>query len=130
MSHEADDELFAAYQKPLARITELAAETSTEDWDGEGGQPIDARQWDHVRSIVSRGVRGVLGVPAPFVSACGDGTAHLQWTTTLGDRGVLEVGRQGYWWSFVPMSDRDGDDEIVWLRTPDDALEKIHALFG
>lgn len=127
--HNLVNDVLTSERKALDKIAELAAETATANWDGEGGQPIDARQWDDARSIVSLAVRELLGVPAPFVSACGDGTAHLQWTTRRGNRGVIEIGKQGYWWSFVPMSDGDGEDEIVQLRSPDEAFQKIRSIF-
>ena len=121
-------EVFGAETRALARIAELAAETSVASWDGERGQPVQARQWDDARNLVSRALREMLGIPAPFLSACGDGTAHLQWTTSRGDRGVIEIGKDTYWWSLLSMSGRG--DELVQLRSPDDAFGKIRGLFG
>lgn len=124
------NEILPAEQKALARISELALETSVANWDGEAGQPIGARQWEDARSCVSRALRELRGIPAPFVSACGDGTAHLQWTTPRGNRGVIEIGREGYMWSFLAMSSEDGEDALVDLQSTDEAFGRIRALFG
>jgi hypothetical protein len=114
----------------MGKIDELAAQTAARDWDGEQGEAVDKRQWDDVRRIASKAAQELLGVPAPFISACGDGSAHLQWTTARGNRGVIEIGSRSYSWSFVPMSDDDGEDEVIELRSPDEALAKVKALFG
>jgi len=110
------------------RIDQLARDTSVEGWDDEGGHVVTAAQWQNARRIASRIMLEMIGVPAPFVSACGDGTAHLQWTTPSGDRGVIEIGQDRYWWSFLSSSG-DGD-EFVELCLPDEAFGKIRALFG
>lgn len=127
---EVVNEVLTSERKTLSKIAALASDTSTDNWDGEGGRPVDGRQWDDARNVVSRAARELLGIPPPFVSACGDGTAHLQWTTAGGDRGVIEIGKDTFWWSFLPMSHRDVDDELVQLRSPDQAFEKIRKLFG
>jgi hypothetical protein len=114
----------------MAKIDELEAQTAARDWDGEQGEAVDKQQWDDVRRIASKAAQELLGVPAPFISACGDGSAHLQWTTARGNRGVIEIGSRSYSWSFVPMSDDDGEDEVIELRSPDEALAKVKALFG
>jgi len=80
-----------AEQHVGVRIDQLARETTVEGWDDEGGHVVTATQWEDARSIASRVMHEIIGVPAPFVSACGDGTAHLQWTTASGDRGVIEI---------------------------------------
>lgn len=110
------------------RIDQLARITSVEGWDEEGGQVVTATQWEDARSIASRVMLEMIAIPAPFVSACGDGTAHLQWTTASGDRGVIEIGRDRYWWSLLSISGER--DELVELRLPDEAFPKIRALFG
>jgi hypothetical protein len=122
--------IFRGEAAAISRIKELASESAEDNWDGERGYPIVSRQWDDVRSIVSRALRELPGVPAPFLSACGDGTAHVTWTTAVGNRGVLEVGKSSYWWSYLPISDNYGQDDITQIPTPDVALQKIHSLFG
>lgn len=121
-------DLVAATAKVHGRIQRLSKETATKGWDDEGGEPITERQWDDARTIASRALLELLEIPAPFVSACGDGTAHLQWTNGAGDRGVLEIGRNKTWWSFLSMSGEG--DEVVEIRSPDEAFAKIRALFG
>ena len=125
---EVVGDVLAAESRVLARIAELAHETATENWDDEAGQPILATQWNDASNLARRAVREMLDVPAPFPSACGDGTVHLQWTTPRGDRGVIEIGRNSYWWSFLS---RTGEgDEVVQLGSPDETVERVRALFG
>ncbi len=127
---ERASEILAAEESALGRIKELVGQTASRDWDGEGGEPIEPRQWDDARALVSRAVRELLGLPPPFVSACGDGTVHLQWTTPHGDRGIIEIGRDAYWWDYLPAPDRGEQDEVLALSSPDPAFEKVRALFG
>ncbi|MBN2195019.1 MAG: hypothetical protein JW751_19535 [Polyangiaceae bacterium] len=112
----------------MSRIDQLAAVTAVSNWDGERGEPVSARQWDDARRLLAGCLVELRGIPAPFISACGDGSAHLQWTTPAGDRGVLEIGAGAYWWSFLPMGD-DLEDEVVELQALRDGLERVRALF-
>ncbi len=119
-----------AEQAGHKKIMELEATTSVAGWDGAGGEPVTPRQWDDARLVLSRCVRELLGVPAPFVSAGGDGAVYLQWTTPGGDRCVIEIGRDEYWWSLLPASSEEGSGDVDRLSAPFDAFEKIRHLFG
>jgi len=112
----------------LSKVQELSRQTTCANWDGERGEPIGPQQWEEVRRLVSLAFRSLPTVPSPFVSACGDGTAHIQWTTPGGDRGVIEVGSGSSNWSFIPMSD-EAEDEVVWLEDPAQGLSKVQNLF-
>lgn len=109
------------------KIAQLEAETAQEDWDSEGGEIVRASQWEDARSVASRATRDMVDVPHPFVSACGDGTVHLQWTTRDGDRGVLEIGPQRFWWSSLSRSGEG--DEVAELRSPDDVFARVRKIF-
>jgi hypothetical protein len=118
-------------QKALAelirRVDQLEGETASSDWDSERGEPISPDQWAKIRQVLSTWSVRCVGLAAPFVSACGDGTAHLQWTTTRGDRGILEVGRNSLWWSFLPADGKD--DTVSELTGMDEVFPKMRALF-
>ena len=106
------------------QIEQLRAETAVEGWDGEGSEPVLDSQWDAACQIVSASAE--MGVPFPFVSACGDGTAHLMWTTASGDRGFIEIGRARHVWADLPAS---GEAETVDLVSVDEAFPRIQDFF-
>jgi hypothetical protein len=110
----------------MRQVWPLVQQTRTANWDAEQGEPIAPAQWVSAMLLAFRALFASL--PVPFVSACGDGTVHLQWTTRFGNRGVVEIDREAIGWSFLPMTSSDGEDLVVELRSMDDALERVRAL--
>lgn len=109
------------------RIASLILETAVDNWDGEGAVPVEPQQWHRACDVLAQAAVELAGLPAPFVTACGDGAVHLQWTTPAGDRGVLEVERIGYAWSFLPFH---GDRHVrLDGGTVNDALRRVEAMF-
>jgi hypothetical protein len=110
----------------LRQVKPLVRETHVVNWDGEQGEPITQEQWVSALVLAVQALRESL--PAPFVSPCGDGAAHLQWTTPFGNRGVVEIGSKSIGWSFLPMTPSDGEDLAIELRSMDEALERVRRL--
>jgi hypothetical protein len=111
----------------LAKVDELQARTGARGWDDERGEPVLPAQWDQARQLLRQCDFAASNLPPPFLSACGDGSAHLQWTTQSGDRAVIEFGARSITWNFLGA---DGEDEILEDLSSTEALTKVRNLFG
>ena len=96
----------------------------------ENIQPISPIQLEMANNFILKFKGELQRYSQPFISICGDGAIHLQWTTPQGNRGVVEVRNNNtYFWSFIPISEKYGDDEIFQLKSLNEALEKVQVLF-
>lgn len=81
----------------LKTIKRLKKETNHFNWDGERSEPIHNDLWVMAEMMCRR-----LGAfKKPFVSACGDGHVHLQWSP----QEIIRIGRKKFFYCF------DSEDE-------------------
>jgi hypothetical protein len=62
-----------------AKFKELERETSSENWDDEGGHKIAADRFAFVLKVYALARQELRGLPEPHPSASGDGSIHLRW---------------------------------------------------
>lgn len=61
------------YSNLLKKITSLREETSIEGWDYDNGVIISSDVWDEIIIFIEK----ISLKIDPFISACGDGFAHI-----------------------------------------------------
>jgi hypothetical protein len=94
-------------------IPDLVKLTSVPDWDGHNGQVIPLEIWDQV-SRIARQAFDLAGIP--FVSPCGDGTVHLEWTSKENQSFTLEVSKL---------------ESLIWtIRTRNQESRHVSTRFG
>lgn len=108
-----------------AKLKALIAETSTDDWDGEGGRAISVEQWARVHDLVTLVRARLLSAPEPHPSAGGDGSRHLRWigADRLFDVEFVTDGR-------VQWARRVGEDVTSGsTASPAELLERLAEVF-
>lgn len=62
-----------------AKFRDLERETSSENWDDEGGRKIPSERFAFVLKVYTHVRQELRGLPEPHPSASGDGSIHLRW---------------------------------------------------
>lgn len=78
----------------MGELSHLETATSHDNWDDDHGNPVAANEWRDASALLS------VWASTPFVSACGDGSVHMQWTVD-NRRGVLELSPSAAFWTIL-----------------------------
>ncbi len=88
-------------------IESLKDQTKKDNWDDENGLAILDSQWAIVKnvlvytSVINTSIYSPIDL---FISACGDGYIHLTWAKINGDKAILEIGVDNYWFTELPIN--------------------------
>ena len=107
-----------------ARFDALVHETSSTGWDGERARMIPISLWERARELAQVAAAEVPNLPAPFPSACEDGSVHLRWAAPSRSLNVELHADRILWTEKIGGMRSEGESARI------DVVSRLRALFG